>query len=265
MKWFFLILFFSPFLLQSQVVPQGFGFSSFSGENGVATTDAFALWNNPAIIGKDSIRVGLAAENVFGEEGLFHFTGSSQIPTSFGNIGLGIHRFGDELANETTASIGIGKALDDGFNLGVSLLYTNAFAQFAESRSTFYPQLGLSYDYNEKLKFGFTARNPFSQDLQEPFVQNLQAFYAFGFNYQASKDFSTSLQADILELDGIGAGLGLNYDVLEQLSLSLGGKTNPGYVTAGLALKFGSIKAGVGGKQQSPLGFSPQAAFQTAF
>lgn len=265
MRWIFFFLFFSPLFLSAQVVPQGFGFSSFAGENGVATNDAFSLWNNPALMSHDSIMVGLAAQNVFTEDGLFHFTASSQIPTEFGNIGVGVHRFGDELANETTASVGLGKALSDDFYLGASILFTNAFAEFADSKSTVYPQVGLSYNYNEKLQFGFTARNPVSQDLDAPFDQNLQSFYAVGFNFRANKDFSTSLQADIWERDGLGAGIGVEYNVLDQVSLFLGGKSNPGYVTAGLSLNFGSNKAGIGGKQQSPLGLSPQAVFQSTF
>ncbi len=265
MKLLYVLFLFHPLLVHAQVMPQGFGFSSFSGENGVAKNDAFALWNNPAMMVGTSSSVGIAAQNVFAEQGLYHFTASSQITTSFGNIGIGLHRFGDEIANETSASLGVGKALGDQFFVGASMVYTNSFVEQAESKSVLYPQLGMSYNYNQKLTFGFTARNPLSQDFDAPFDQTLQSFYAVGFAYNASDDFSTSLQADIWERDGLGAGLGLEYNVLEQLTLSLGGKTNPGYLTAGLSLQFDRIKAGVGSKQQSPLGLSPQAVFQTSF
>jgi len=249
----------------AQILPNSFGFSTFSGENGVTSADAFSLWNNPAMLSEDSICIGISVEQVFANAELFHFNLSGQFPTDFANIGVGVHRFGDELMNETTLSLGAGKELGEQIQVGASILYINSFAEFAESASTIYPQLGMAYSFNDRLNFGFTARNPLSQDLKEPWDQNLEAVYALGVGYMASEDFSTSLQADVNEEHGLAAGVGIDYRVFDLLSVQLGGKSNPGYVTGGITLRYNQIKGGIGASQQSPLGLSPNAVFQTMF
>lgn len=248
-----------------QIISSGVGFSELMGENGVNQIDAFSVFNNPAALQSENLVLGLSAKNYYQIEGLNQFVLSGQLPVKFGTIGFGISRYGDELRNESLASLGFGKKLSPDFALGATLYYVSEFAEFAPSASTVIPQLGLSYQLNEEFRLGVQTRNPFQQKLKEPWDNNLNSIVSIGFQYDPFEEFSTSIQSNLDTNHGLQLGLGINYLAFKKLKLNLGGGTNPNKITAGITIPLNSFDIGVGSQYQSSLGISPQLVAQNVW
>lgn len=260
-----LFVFIQVSLLYSQQLSFGQGSAKIGAETGTANQDAFSIFNNPATMDQKQIKVGVSAKRYYLIDGLNEFNLSGSLPSKFGTIGAGLQYFGDQLYNEKIATIGLSRQLSEKISAGASLLYVNNTAQYAESASTFLPQLGISAELSDEFRLGAMMRNPFSQDLKEPFNQNIQAFVSFGGHYQPNEEITTTLQADLLESNGMSGGLAFKYKPLEKFAFTLGGRLNPGYITAGVTLSLSKAKVDIGSQYQQNLGFSPTFTAQTEF
>lgn len=252
-----------PITLVAQSFHFSLGSSFAAAETGTARTDAFAVFNNPAAI--DSASIGIAAKRFYLLEGINNFTLAGGKQLNFAGIGVGLNYFGDELYNETTATVGVSKSISETIHVGASIYYFSAQAIYAEQSTGLFPQLGLLVKVNESFQLGSSFRNPLSQDLKEPFQYQLQSHASFGGQYIVQDKIISYFQTDLLEDQGLSAAIGFHYQALDKFSFQLGGRLNPGFASAGIQLHLTDFKTNIGSQFQENLGFTPGFAIEKDF
>lgn len=239
------------------------GSSLTMAETGTAEQNSFSVFNNPATL--DSATIGISAKQFYLLDGLNAFTVSGSKEMNFATIGAGLHYFGDELYNETVATLALSKSLTKNIQIGASVNYFSAQAVYANQAATAFPQLGISYQLNESFTLASSIRNPLSQDLNDPFQQQLQSHISFGGRYMISENTITNFQADLLENDGFSSAIAVDYQAFENFAFQLGGRLHPGLLTAGVTLTLTDFNTTIGSQYQDMLGFSPVIAMEKGF
>ncbi len=249
----------------AQVIPTSVGMSQFSGEAGSSTVDAFSTFNNPACLTSTETLLGISLENYYLIEDLNQITLAGQHSFKLGTLGFGISRFGDELMNQNIANLGYAKQLSPSLSLGASLNYVHFSSIEADSKSTVYPQLGLQYIFSDNFSLGFQARNPFLQQLSGEFSENLSSNYSLGMEFSPNQKLATTAQITINSRFGSAASLGVQYQIVKNFEVYLGGLTSPSLFTGGFSFSLQQFEVGVGGNHHAKLGYSPIFIAQTAW
>lgn len=265
MKFCFCFVFFLYFTQTTAQNGFGVGSSMMKAEISVVSTDSFSIYNNPATLSSDSIFVGLSAKQYYLIEGLNEFTGAASFPSAIGSIGAGINYYGDEFYNESSITVGISRKLTNSVSAGVSLLFVNHYAEFAENANTIFPHFGLKANISEEFTLAAAVLNPFSQDLPKTFDQQLESRFSIGGNYHPNKEFQTSFQLDLLENQGMSTGLGFSYKFLNRFEMLLGGRLNPGFLSAGFGIHLSKLNVSVGSQFHNELGVSPLFTAESRF
>jgi len=251
-------------LCTAQQFVYGSGSGMSRGETGVATTDAFAAKNNPALIGlsDSTFSIGASAQQKYLIEGLHSIEVATSIGIGKGSIGLAGSSYGDDNLSERILGLAYGLKLSETVAIGARLDYFDIDATFAGSESILYPEIGVAAKLSDAFTLGAKLRNPFQTDLDEPFSNQLTSWSSIGFDYKPTEQFQTSIQADLTNSDQLSAALGISYTVRNRIELSVGGRSRPSLLNGGIGINLGSVKAQVGSSFHQQLGTTPHAVFQ---
>ncbi|MBD1396719.1 hypothetical protein H9Q13_06030 [Pontibacter sp. JH31] len=156
----FLLLLLLPCLAQAQAdVPAGARAAAL-GNASVTLPDLWALNNNVAGIGNlEQVQVGAYMENRFGVRAFSTVALQAVYPTArYGNYGLSLSRFGDELFSQQHVGIGIGHKLGQ-FSLGAKADLWQVAAEGYGSRKAVALSVGGQAEVVPGLYFGAYAYN----------------------------------------------------------------------------------------------------------
>ena len=228
--------------------------------------DVFTLFNNPAGLAQLNWKeVGVYYSPApFGLTELANGYVAYQQPFDFGSLGIGGMTYGYELYRESKIILGYSYNYDNILFLGAAVNYQTYSIQNYGSTGVFYLNLGgLVYILNN-LRWGFSTSNinratVADQDDQIPVV------FSTGFSFDVIQNFSlnVSLAKDIRY--DLSLAFGIDYDIIEYLSLRIGAADNPSKFTAGIGINYSILGLDYAFFTHPDLGLTHQAGITLSF
>jgi len=260
---FFILLVLSTLLNTNLFAQEGksiIGAKSMAlGGQGATLKDVFAVVNNPAGISTlKEINVGIYAENRFLIEGLNLFGVSAVIPTQNSAFGFGGTYFGNEAYSESYLTFAYSRLLFDNLSLAIDFDYFNLSIEEFGSTSAFTFGLGFQYAPSKNIDIGAHIHNPIRTQLTSNDNDYLPSLIKIGLAYHPESEGFTLFGEVEKDIDRSAIlKFGVDYQLIEKLSLRAGISTNPAYSSFGLGLNLGTVVLDFTNRFHPVLGYSP--------
>jgi hypothetical protein len=230
------------------------------------SNDVFTLFNNPAGLAQLNWReIGVYYSPApFGITEMANGYIAYHEPTSIGSFALGGMTYGFDLYRESNIKLGYSYNYLNKFFGGISINYHTFSIQNYGSQSVFYLDIGgLTYITN-RLRAGFAVHNLNNATLadiddQIPTLINLGISYslidALSINFSSEKDirYNASIQ------------FGINYDIIEYLSIRTGFANQPSKYSAGIGINYSIFSLDYAFFTHQHLGLTHQAGVIISF
>ena len=239
---------------------------SLSNSDVALSDDVFSLFNNPAGLSQISWReIGIYYSPApFGLSELANGYLAYVEPFDFGSIAIGGMTYGFDLYRETKLLIGYSYNYDNKFFAGVAINYhTFSIQNYGNTGKLYLNFGGLAYITNQ-IRWGFSISNlnratVADEDDQIPMI------FSTGFSYDAIKNLSLNLavEKDIRYKPSIQYGI--EYNIIEYLSLRLGFQNEPARYSAGIGINYSIISLDYSFFTHQDLGLTHQAGIIISF
>lgn len=230
------------------------------------SNDVFSLFNNPAGLSQISWReIGVYYSPApFGLSELANGYVAYHEPSSIGSFALGGMSYGFDLYRETKIILGYSYNYQNRFFAGASINYqTISIKNYGDDAAIFINIGGLAYVTNY-LRWGFSVHNLNratygDDDDQIPLIFNTGLSYDFAnaltLNLAIAKDvrYKTSVQ------------FGINYDIIENLSLRSGFSNEPSKYSVGIGINYSIFSLDYAMFTHTDLGLTHQAGVIISF
>ena len=179
------------------------------------------------------------------------------LPLNHISLGAAVDRFGFDLYNETTVSVGAGKAISKNMFGGMSLNYHSlAIARYGNT-SVVSVDAGVLAEIVPSVMIGGCFKNITNAS----YVQgddDLPQCFAVGVGWKAVNDLlvTTELEKDIRYDASLKAGIEKTF--LNILALRFGMANNPDKYSAGFSVRYAGIEFGYAGYSHAELGWTHQ-------
>lgn len=239
---------------------------SLSNSDVALSNDVFSVFNNPAGLSQMNWReVGIYYSPApFGLTELANGYIAYHEPTDIGSFSLGGMTYGFDLFRESRISIGYSYNYDSRFFIGAAINYQTVSIKNYGNDGAFYLNLGgLAYIAND-LRFGFYLHNlnratyGDSED-QIPVVMNA------GLSYDVVNELSLNFSIDKDIKYKASFQFGINYDIIEYISLRTGFSNEPSRFSAGLGINYSYFNFDYAMFRHNDLGFTHQAGIIVSF
>ena len=260
-----LLLFLFSFFCLENISAQS---ASMFGMGNVSTTllDVDAVYGNQAGLAfVDQPLVSLNAIQQFGISEIGNYSLAAAIPTALGSFGFMLDYYGIEAYNEQSVGISYARRLLKNLSIGAQFNYQNVSIPFYGNQSNFTFELGLFSKIMDKLFMGVHISNPVRADKITE-VEELPTVFGMGLLYAASENLTVRLEVE-KDLDyEANVKLGIQYQIIEMLSLRVGANSAPATATFGLGiLALKNIHFDIGASYHHLLGFSPAGGLRFDF
>lgn len=239
---------------------------SLSNSDVALSNDVFSLFNNPAGLAQMNWReVGIYYSPApFGMSELANGYFAYHEPSSIGSFALGGMSYGFDLYKENRVTLGYSYNYDNNFFAGAVINYqTVAIQNYGNDGTIFFNIGGVAYITND-LRLGFSVFNINhatigNEDNQIPMLFNAGLSYdalnELTVNFAIEKDinFKPSLQ------------FGINYDIVEYLSLRSGFSNEPSRYSAGIGINYSMFSLDYAMFTHNELGLTHQAGIIISF
>lgn len=230
------------------------------------SNDVFSLFSNPAGLSQINWReVGIYYSPApFGLTELSNGYIAYNEPFNFGSLSIGGMTYGFELYRESKVVLGYSYNYENILFAGISLNYHNYSIQNYGSTGVFYLNVGGLVYILDELRWGFYVDN-----LNKASVANLDdqipMVFVTGLSYDVINDFSLNfaLEKDIRFNPSVK--FGVEYDIIEYLSLRAGTANEPSRFTAGVGINYSLFSLDYAFFTHQDLGLTHQAGIIISF
>ena len=185
--------------------------------------DVFSFSANQANLASLSrFSAGIFSERKFMLNELSLFSAAVALPTSSGNFGLQLHRFGNTSYNEMQAGLAYGRKLNDFLDLGVQFNYYAVNVAGYGKAGTVNFDAAAIFHFTDQLHGGIHVYNPTSTKFGKGKEERLPAVYNAGLGFNASEDFLVSAEIEKTEDLPISVNANIQYEFAERF-LARGG------------------------------------------
>ena len=230
---------FIPFYIFSQTIQIDMGARSKGiGNSNSNIADEWSIFNNVGgLSGVENGLVFFGYDRYFGIDGFDKIAAGAIHPFKFGNVGVSVYRFGDELYNEQVVSAAFGNKV--GFvRLGFKAnYYQMSIDEFGTTGSLFFDFGGI-VELIPKLSFGAFISNFTLSKLNNSEKTRLPVIMKAGLSYKPAKEVSLNLDLyKNVDYKPI-VKAGIEYIIVKKFFLRTGINTNPfkSFFGAGLHL-----------------------------
>lgn len=245
-------------------ITEGTVYSQFSmgaapatmGHTGTALKhSSWAVFNNPAWLSTEERTVSFFGYRFAGLSELTDMAASVTIPVPFGAAGAGIHRYGFDLYSEHRVAAAFKKQLGS-VHAGLTLVYHHvSIGGGYGSAGTAGVLAGFGIELGDNLQLGIRTgylNRPKLGSFDEP----VPASAAAGIRYDISD--GAFVTADVVKDPDfpISARAGIEFKLIESLSLRSGLSGRPSSYGFGLGYNPGPFRVNLGVQQNHPLGMS---------
>lgn len=238
---------------------------------GQATTalpnTSWAMFGNPALMNTEEHSLSVYGVRYFGLSEVSDMAASLSYPTALGVIGLGAHRYGFDLFNESRLRLGY-KNKFLGFHYGIILNYSHV-VQGGEygSAGALGVDLGVAAPVLSRLWIGARATNVNQPKYGTLNNEKLPRELSFGLSYILSDValFSTEVYKDIQF--PISYRGGVEVRLIDQLMGRVGVTTSPRTYSAGIGYMGGVFSTNIAVQRHNyeVMGYSPAIDFKISW
>lgn len=263
--WIVLLLFLVPIYLpaQNNLGPR----LTAMGKNGAAVTDIWALQANPSAI--TSLNRPTASLNYI--KHLFSNELSTQalvaaFPFKNNFVGASFQRYG--FSEYSESKIGLAYAKKFGHKLSIALngnYHQLKISNYGASTG-FSLDIGGLYQFNNQFTFGAFVGNPSKQKFNSTnLVSEIPTSFNVGASYLASDKVLIATTISKVLNRAIDVSLGIDYKIIDLLSLRGGLSAQPFKQYAGFGLNYRKFLLDMATTYDANLGYAPQIAIGYAF
>ena len=234
---------------------------------GAAATykNPFAIENNVGILAFNKNEVAFNGQNRFG---LSEYSQLSLCGTiALSNTVLGIAYHNSPLADLSIQKyqLALAKKLMEDLSIGVAINYHQHSSSnvYYEKGDAFSFNLGLYYQINDKLNFGFQAFNPNRSRITKLPQERLDALYRLGMDYLLSKN--VTLYSDLVQSTSQNLSFHGGLEVQQNQFKIRGGFNTNQELALGLGFSKNQFSFDVGTSYHNILGISPSLNLNYAF
>lgn len=273
MKKFSCTLFFS-LLLTASIVAQSSATAIPSAtapaNASVAYADSWGIFHNPAILTSvKNTTATLGYENKFFVSELSTASAGVAIPTKYVQVGVALSHFGYSAYSETQVGIALARSFTDKFSMGVQFNYYSVYFSPRErerSQGVVVAQIGLLSELSKGFYIGFNAYNPAQTNIKTDLVEKrIPSIFNLGAMYRFSDKLLWLAQVNKEIGSEVGWATGFEYQVIDVLSVRLGGYGSPFVPSLGVGLKFGKFRFDANFEQHPALGISSVGSLKYEF
>ena len=218
----------------------------------------WSLYSNTALLNSEQASFGFYGLRNYGFVEITDMAAFVSMPTSFGTGGIGIHRYGDNIYNETRVRFGYKNEWQQ-LHVGLALNYNHiSFGGPYGSGGAFGVDIGIAAQVADQLWLGATATN-----LNQPAYsfssgkEDLTRELSIGFSYALEETalFVMDVVKDVRF--PVSYRGGLEATIVEELKGRIGVTLNPRTYSFGLGYGKDFWEVNLAMQQHNPLGLSP--------
>lgn len=239
---------------------------SLSNSDVALSNDVFSLFNNPAGLAQMNWReIGVYYSPApFGLSELANGYAVYHEPTSIGSFAIGGMSYGFELYRESKISLGYSYNYLNSFFAGLTLNYQTISIQNYGDDGAFSLNLGLLAYISNNFRLGFSIQNinraTFgSEEDQIPMILNT----GLSFDVADELTLNFAVEKDINYKPSFQ--FGINYDLIEYLSLRVGFSNEPSKYSAGIGINYSLFSLDYAMFTHNDLGLTHQAGIIISF
>lgn len=223
--------------------------------------DILAMFGNEAgLAWLDHFAAYASAERRFNNEGLNFYSLVAAKPTRLGTFGLAIFYHGFENYNEQLIGLAYGRKLIEQLAIGARFNFVQANIPANGRTSSLTAEIGIQSKIATGLVLGFHMYNPFEIEWLDQEV--LPSIFNIGIAYEPTLKVRVVGEVEKISDFRENFKLGVQYAIIDPLSLRIGFNTNPSIVTFGIGYNLDSgFSFDVGSSVHQELGFSPLGGF----
>ncbi|HOJ06792.1 MAG: hypothetical protein HND40_07400 [Ignavibacteriota bacterium] len=239
---------------------------SLSNSDVALSNDVFSVFNNPAGLSQMHWREAgiFYSPAPFGMSELSNGFIAYHEPTSIGSFSLGGMTYGFDLFRETRISIAYSNNFTSRFFIGAAVNYQTVSIKNYGNDGIFYLNLGGLAYIADDLRLGFYLHNINrasygNTENQIPVVINA------GLSYDVIKELSLNFSVDKDIKYKASFQFGINYDIIEYVSLRTGFSNEPSRFSAGIGINYLNYSLDYALFSHNALGFTHQAGIIVSF
>ncbi|MCZ4222731.1 hypothetical protein [Pedobacter rhodius] len=263
--WNVLLISLTPFYLfaQNNLGPR----LTAMGNNGAAVTDIWSLQANPSGISEfKTPAVSLSyIKHLFNNE-ISTQAFAAVVPFRNNIIGAGFQRYGFSEYNESKFSFLYTKRFGNKLSIGLNGNYHQLkIANYASSKGLSV-DVGVLYQFKRQFTLGAFVNNPFKQKFNSTeIVAKIPTSFHVGAGYFASDKVLIATTVSKILNQSINVSLGIDYKIIDLLSLRGGLSAKPFKQHAGFGLNCKKFLLDMATTYDANLGYTPQIAVGYAF
>lgn len=239
---------------------------SLSNSDVALSNDVFSLFNNPAGLSQMNWReLGIYYSPApFGLTELANGYVAYNEPTALGSFGLGGMSYGFDLYRETMVVLGYSYNFQNNFFAGVTINYkTVSIQNYGNDGALFFNIGGLAY-ITDLFRVGFSIQNfnraTFgNEDDQIPMLINT------GLSYDLVDEITINLALEKDIKHKASFQFGINYDLIENISLRSGFSNEPSKYSVGIGINYSIFSLDYAMFTHNDLGLTHQAGLILSF
>jgi len=263
--WNVLLISLTPFYLfaQNNLGPR----LTAMGNNGAAVTDVWALQANPSgITSLDRPTISLNyIKHLFSNE-ISTQASVAIIPFKNNFVGASFERYGFAEYSESKIGFAYAKKFGDKLSIALNGNYHQLKIANYGSSTSFSIDVGALYHFNEEFAFGAFVSNPSKQKFTSSEVLiTIPTSFNVGASYLASDKVLIATSISKVLNQSIDISLGIDYKIIDLLSLRGGLSTKPFKQYAGFGLSYKKFLLDMATTYDANLGYAPQIAIGYAF
>lgn len=234
-------------------------------QNGIANSDValandvFSIFTNPSALSNIKNREAgvYYSPAPFGLKELSNGAVAYSEPFSFGNLGVGITTYGFELYRENRILLAYSYNHSDEYFFGLAInLHTVSISKYGSDNAV-YVNLGSLIYLTDQLRWGFSASNANRASWGNEKNQ-IPVVFQTGFSYDIIPEVSLNTAIE-KELDQeITFKAGINYRLMEYISVRSGFNTFPSLYSGGLGIHYSIFQFDYAVHNHQELGFTHQ-------
>lgn len=239
------------------------GKSAAMANTSVTISDIWSIYNNQAGLGfLENVSVGAFHQSGFIKEQNLQGIAFA-LPTKTGTIGASYSYYGFSQYNEMQAGLAFGRTFSKYFAVGVQMNYihTQVAGNYGSVNSVNF-EIGILSQPIENFFIGAHVYNPSRSKMGD---ETIPTIFSIGTSYLFSDKVMFGIETE-MDLDHETTfKAGLDYRLIEYVSLQAGISTNPSIYSFGIGFHFKTIDAHVGFLKHQTLGFTPSFTLSYGF
>lgn len=239
---------------------------SMSNSDVALSNDVFSIFNNPAGLSQMNWReFGIYySPSPFGFSELANGYIAYHEPFDFGSVGVGAMTYGFELYRENKITVGFSYNYLNKFFAGAAVnLHTVSIKNYG-SDNTFYLNIGGVYYLTHSFRLGFSVQNLNRATFGNE-KDNIPMVFNTGFSYAITEEltFNLGVEKDIRYNNSLRGGI--EYNLLEYISLRSGFSNEPSRYSAGIGINYSYFSLDYAFFTHTDLGLTHQAGLIISF